>query len=721
MIEVRLLAGKIVSAKDAKICIEEHEKLLAQLEDISKRENESVEAIVKASDDLMNGEINKILKNLSVDELNRNKNGFRIKTLKDSGYNTIYDILNSSSFSLSRINGISEEAAYAIYSVAESFRREAKKEVSIKISTDNKTDGCTKLVDAVSAYVNNYELFSESSQILKENKVKVKENLETLKSATKFFKRLFMPKEKKEEVSAAYNFLSEELNGDYQSKINKLAKRAEASRVQAADGWNFFDKNSVKFFNIVEAVNPGFLIKSDDVYGLPEETANELKKVNLRNEGLKCELRTYQQWGVKYILNNRRVLLGDEMGLGKTVQAIAAMVSLRNAGAKRFLVVCPASVLTNWCREINKMSDLNVIKIHGNDRLESIRKWISDGGVGVTTYETTVHFKEVQDEPIDMIVVDEAHYIKNEKAQRSINTRNLCKNSSNILLMTGTPLENRIEEMISLIRILRPEVASKLSGNSFFVDAQKFRNKIISVYYRRKRDDVLKELPELIEEEDWCTMTPADENAYVDSIYSGNYQAVRRVSWNVDDIKKSSKALRLLDIVSEAKEEGRKVIVFSFFLDTLRRVSELFAGDCYTTVTGALSPEQRQKVIDEFENGPEGSVLPLQINAGGTGLNIQSASVVVICEPQFKPSIENQAISRAYRMGQTRNVIVHRLLCEETIDEPMMERLAVKQKAFDDYADISEAAKRTNEFDEKSFGLLVEKEKERIQLKKNAV
>lgn len=127
MIEVRLLAGKIVSAKDAKICIEEHEKLLAQLEDISKRENESVEAIVKASDDLMNGEINKILKNLSVDELNRNKNGFRIKTLKDSGYNTIYDILNSSSFSLSRINGISEEAAYAIYSVAESFRREAKK------------------------------------------------------------------------------------------------------------------------------------------------------------------------------------------------------------------------------------------------------------------------------------------------------------------------------------------------------------------------------------------------------------------------------------------------------------------------------------------------------------------------------------------------------------------------------------------------------------------
>ena len=121
------MAGKIVSAKDAKICIEEHEKLLAQLEDISKRENESVEAIVKASDDLMNGEINKILKNLSVDELNRNKNGFRIKTLKDSGYNTIYDILNSSSFSLSRINGISEEAAYAIYSVAESFRREAKK------------------------------------------------------------------------------------------------------------------------------------------------------------------------------------------------------------------------------------------------------------------------------------------------------------------------------------------------------------------------------------------------------------------------------------------------------------------------------------------------------------------------------------------------------------------------------------------------------------------
>ncbi|MCI6581582.1 MAG: SWF/SNF helicase family protein [Oscillospiraceae bacterium] len=131
-------------------------------------------------------------------------------------------------------------------------------------------------------------------------------------------------------------------------------------------------------------------------------------------------------------------------------------------------------------------------------------------------------------------------------------------------------------------------------------------------------------------------------------------------------------------------------------------------------VTGSVSPERRQEIIDEFDSAPSGTVLPLQITAGGTGLNIQSASVVVICEPQFKPSVENQAISRAYRMGQTRNVIVYRLLCDNSVDEHIVDILENKQNIFDAYADKSEAAEEITEIDDKLFSSIMNREAARM-------
>ena len=107
------------------------------------------------------------------------------------------------------------------------------------------------------------------------------------------------------------------------------------------------------------------------------------------------------------------------------------------------------------------------------------------------------------------------------------------------------------------------------------------------------------------------------------------------------------------------------------------------------TVTGSVSPQRRQEIVDEFNAAQPGAVLVSQVQAGGTGLNIQSASVIIFCEPQIKPSIENQAISRAYRMGQTRDVLVYRLLCADTVDEDMLELLQVKQEQFDSFAEDS--------------------------------
>ena len=233
------------------------------------------------------------------------------------------------------------------------------------------------------------------------------------------------------------------------------------------------------------------------------------------------------------------------------------------------------------------------------------------------------------------------------------------------------------------------------------------------------RSDVLTELPELVESDEWCNMTAEEEKIYEDAILGKRFADARRVSWNINDITNSSKANRLLEILEEAEEENRKVIVFSFFLDTLQKVCDLLKDKCVGPINGSVSPQRRQEIIDEFTNSPNGSVLVAQIQSGGTGLNIQCASIVVICEPQFKPSIENQAISRAYRMGQARNVLVYRLLCEDSIDEKLSKLLDKKQLIFDTFADESVSANM--EIDEQTFTELANEEAKRIAEKRGII
>ena len=337
--------------------------------------------------------------------------------------------------------------------------------------------------------------------------------------------------------------------------------------------------------------------------------------------------------------------------------------------------------------------------------------------MAVTTYETTGYFKLEDNFRFTLLVVDEAHYIKNSGAKRTVNVKKVGMHAERLLFMTGTALENKVDEMVALIQILQPNVASQVKGMEFLSSAPQFREKVAPVYYRRKREDVLTELPEKTEVKEWCTLLPEEEMAYEQAILGGHYSDARRVSWNIDDLNNSSKARRLLEIVEEAKGEGRKVIVFSFFLDTIRKISLLLGRQCLNPINGSVSPQRRQEIIDEFDKAPDGTVLVAQIQSGGTGLNIQSASVVIICEPQFKPSIENQAISRAYRMGQTRKVLVYRLLCENTIDEKITDLLEQKQKIFDAFADKSAAAQESLELDKKSFGNIIDEEIKRINAK----
>lgn len=708
-----------ISSADAKRVIHAHQSLANNLLSAIDMRNKFKDDIVHASNALVTSETLSLLRNIPIDEINREKKGFRIKALRDNGYQTIADIAPASVYTLSSIYGISDDAAYSIKRVVDKIVSTTRKGVKIKISADDKSAMTSQLVLAISRYKQSEAYIFECEKIYNNSKQNIEKYLQDLAPASSGLKWIFSSEAKKKAAIEAYNILTGMLTGGYAQATNYNVEAIHnLSFVRTDEAWLDFSENSIRFFNVLEDVAPGVLGTDDTIYGLPEELAREIQDQCYFPDGLLCELRRYQEWGVKYILHQERVLLGDEMGLGKTIQAIASMVSLKNTGATHFVVVCPASVLANWCREIRKMSKLSVVKIHGAGRKAALESWKKTGGVAVTTYETTGFFKLEDDFKFSMLVVDEAHYIKNPDAKRTKNVTDISYHAERILFMTGTALENRVEEMISLIKVLQPHIASKVHGMEFLSSAPQFREAVAPVYYRRKREDVLTELPDLIETQEWCSMNAIEEQAYEESVLGSNFMAARRVSWNVDDLKDSSKATRLMEIINEATEEGRKVIVFSFFLDTIKKITNYLGDQCYGPINGSISPQRRQEIIDEFDTAPAGSVLAAQIQAGGTGLNIQSASVVIICEPQFKPSIENQAISRAYRMGQTRNVLVYRLLCENSVDEKITDLLATKQEIFDAFADESVAANKNKELDEKVFGNIIKEEIERINAKR---
>lgn len=197
---------------------------------------------------------------------------------------------------------------------------------------------------------------------------------------------------------------------------------------------------------------------------------------------------------------------------------------------------------------------------------------------------------------------------------------------------------------------------------------------------------MLNELPLRLETEEWVSLTGKDGIAYRDAVYQGNFMAMRRAAFAPGNADDSAKLRRLLDIADEATQDGRKVVVFSFFRDVLSTVAAALGDTAIGPITGDVPPSKRQALIDEFTARQSPSVLVAQVQAGGVGLNIQAASVVMITEPQWNPAIEEPAIARAHRMGQVRRVDVHRLLAEDSVDQRILEILGRKRAEFDEYA-----------------------------------
>lgn len=651
------------------------------------------------------------LRGIPAEVLREYKTGARLQAI--SGFN-IREIQLCSVEQLASFRGIGRASAQLIKDCASDYAKRVIQDHKLRIWPDNRTTNATKLVRKLLQYDKMMNVAANAIQLNKKL-VEYKGILEQAKISTNPIRWLFS--RNKDIALESIERIEALLQGPLVKELEELeGKKKQIDNITDQECWSAFRNDPSRFYALLSGVRhqnnnsskswpiQNTTKQEEDVFS--PELRKQIEHVELNIRGLRCILRPYQLFGVKYILNQRNVLLGDEMGLGKTIEAIAAMVSLRNNGAKHFVVVCPASILVNWEREITKHSDMRCFILHGSDYNINFQRWVSQGGIAVTNYESTALYK--YSGYVAMTVVDEAHYIKNRMAARTQNTIAILNKSNRKLFMTGTPLENRLDEMVSLIELLQPEIASKIRMMSR-VSKERFRHVVAPVYFRRTKDSVWEEMPELQVIEDVIELTNAERYRYIGYVRERTMAAfvkMRQISFMMENDRDSSKLTRIKEVCGEAIANGRKVIIFSYYLNTIDRIRKSFGMATYGPITGSILPETRQTIIDQFSEHEGGAVLLAQIMAGGTGLNIQKASIVIMCEPQYKPSIENQAIARAYRIGQMSNVTVYRLLGARTVDERILQILKEKQAIFDAYADKSESGERSLQVKESDIAAL---------------
>lgn len=673
--------------KQIKKIIKQVKGIDAQLKSSLDAEKDEISVLQRAADSFFNARFQKALEEMSVEMLSAGKQNIRVSYLSSAGIKNVAQLSKLSRQQIEAIDGIGAQGAAKIYDLTKQIVKNTREKLSLRIQTDNPTTADDELIISL------YRLIVHTSQRGKIKKIYdlnhnllIKEITQAQKAAG-FFSWIFSSAKEKENSLLAFESLQKRLSCEL-GNLTIIEEYYKVSKATVDECYAHFRENAAVYYATLEQYCQNLPVSKELQNGIPEELLAQINGMKIDLTALKATLRSYQEFGVRYAIHQKRTLLGDEMGLGKTIQAIASMVALKAEGKHHFMVVCPASVLINWCREIKKFSDMEVTKVHGADE-EALRYWRENGDIAVTTYESISRFALPEKFTFDFLVVDEAHYVKNPEAQRTVAMKKLLKKTEGVLYMSGTPLVNRVDEMCFLVSCLQPELAARLERLKTISTAEQFRNELSCVYLRRVREDVLKELPDLIEKEQWCVLGATERKLYCEAVASGNLMAIRQVSWQVSDIKGSSKAIRLLEICDNAAEQGRKVIVFSFFRNTLRKVCDLLGDRCSEIISGDISPDIRQEIVDKFNSAEQGAVLVSQVQAGGTGLNIQAASVVVFCEPQLTPAIEKQAIGRAYRMGQTKDVLVYRLLADETIDERMLEILSSKQSEFDAFAEDS--------------------------------
>lgn len=445
----------------------------------------------------------------------------------------------------------------------------------------------------------------------------------------------------------------------------------------------FTSNNRKKLFELFSSLEE----KQDKEYDIPES--------------LNCKLRDYQKEGYNWFKNLSELGLGgilsDEMGLGKTVQTIAFLASQETGTS---IIIVPTSLLYNWRDEFKKFApDLNICVVHGEKKQrENFLKNYSKYDVMLTTYGTLKNdYKTYEEVEFNNVILDEGQNIKNYKAQITQIVKKI--NGNNRFILTGTPIENNLNELWSLFDFILPGyLYTYKEFNEKFVNRpsniEELKILIKPYILRRRKKDVAYELPEKHEKIVRVKMDKKQKEIY--DVF------VKEIKNNIQDKKVSDitifsylTKLRQLcldpSIVSEEytgdsckmqealniiKNTGNKnkILLFSQFTSTLKKISRILEKEgiqhCY--LDGSISSINRIKLVEEFNNDEEKKVFLISLKAGGTGLNLTSANMVIHFDPWWNPSIEEQATDRAHRIGQKKNVEVIKLIAEDTIEEKIV-------------------------------------------------
>ena len=616
--------------------------------------------------------------------------GASVGPLQSAGFRTVADLSGHSYRSLLNYRGVGEVTAEAAITAFVKFQEAAHSNVRLLPDPDNRRPSDGRLLVALAKYETLVREVSTRTEEAQARYVDSGERLQALRAKTRLRDSLLSLKAQ-EELSRSTSQLAAEFRW-VNAEARNLSDYSERLTLDFAEVWKRYAGNSATFIALLESVLPakvvakGALAGPDMRGGLPAEIADAVEATQVDLRLLTANLRRYQQFGVQYIVCQKRVLLGDDMGLGKTIQVLASMCHLAAQGKQHFFVVAPNSVLINWEREVKKHTKLNPIVVHGFDRDDELDQWQREGGVAITTYTTLGRLVD-RITSVDLLAVDEAHSVKNPDAQRTQSVVRLCGLTEHVVFMSGTALENRLSELQFLVKSVQPKVDAEVAAllNQVRPAPAEVRTKLAPVYLRRTQADVLTELPDLTETDEVIPLEPEDVAAYRAS--PDNLMHKRLAATIGAGGRQSAKFDRLRELLEGYEEDGRKVAVFSFFRQVLDDVSATVGG-C-PQIHGAISAEERQLVLDRFA-GKEGfGVLALQIEAGGVGINLQCAQVVILMEPQFKPSTEKQAIARVRRMGQTCKVNAHRLIAKGTVDEALVLLIEQKKQVFEDYAQHS--------------------------------
>ena len=381
------------------------------------------------------------------------------------------------------------------------------------------------------------------------------------------------------------------------------------------------------------------------------------------------------------------------MGLGKTIQTIAAIKSIyEDTGVFRCLIIVPNSLIYNWESEFKLwFKEVTPTVLIGDKKNRYVQLDMSSGIVLATYEQIRI---AIEDNPnlreFNLVVVDEAQRLKNKSSKTHLMFQLLKKKST--WLLTGTPLENNLDDIVSLFRFMSKNILSDPS------DYLKIKSEIKPYIKRRTKKEVATELPDLIEQEVILDLTAQQKSDY-SAIYDNrkNYESMFEVLNELKQVcnfskknKTSSKMEMLELIVDDVYENNGKILVFSQYVQTLLEIQKNLKHSGVYLFHGGLDKNKKNQTIEEFKNTEQPAVLLVSLKAGSVGLNLQVASTVVLFDRWWNPAVENQAIGRAHRIGSTEPVTAYKFLIKESIEQKLDIILKSKQQLFDEVIDEKE-------------------------------